>query len=142
VLPFHERRVTSAVRLTAGIASGHDATVYVLALILVAAIVNWLVDTVLATLTASVVVPSLQRARRASLSAESGVAYERSVAGAALVRYVLDACAVGAACLYYADNNLPRWPAWAVLGVFLAAFHVPRSLAALGRLVRVSRSAV
>ena len=128
--------------MTGGIAAAHDAEVYVLALVAVAAIVNWLVDTALATLTTNVVVPSLQRARRASPGTESGAAYERSIAGAAIVRYVLDACAVFAACLYYADNNLPRWPAWAVLGVFLAAFHVPRCVAALRRLVRVRRSAV
>ena len=127
--------------LTCGIVPEHDARVYVAGLVIVAAIVNWLVHTLLTSLTAAFIVPSLERARRASTSAASGRDYERGLALAHIVRAVLDALAVFATCSYYAANNLPAWPAWVVFSVFFAVLQLPRLIASGAVFAGVKRSA-
>jgi Na+/H+ antiporter NhaD/arsenite permease-like protein len=118
------------------------SSVYVVGLVIVAAIVSWLVDTVATSLTSAYVVPALQRNRRASTSPASGRDYERGLAFASFVRSALGALAVFATCFYYAENNLPVWPAWAVFAAFFAVFHLPRLIAASARLTGLRRPAV
>lgn len=119
----------------------HDAGVYVVGLIIVAAIVNWLVFTLATSLTQRYVVPSLERARRESTSATTGRDYERGIALARFARAACGALAVYATCSYYAQNNAPAWFAWAVFGAFFAAVHLPRLLAAGASFAGFRRSA-
>ena len=112
--------------------------VYVLGLLVVAAIVNWLVDVMASAVIGRFIVPSLQRARRERAVGIDGREYRRGIAAAACVRYALDAAAVFAACWYYAQSNAPAWPAWALFGLFALAFHLPRFLGAATRLARAS----
>ncbi len=112
---------------------------YVLGLLVVAAIVNWLVDVAASAVIERYVVPSLQRARREREAVEiDGRTYLRGVAAAACARYALDAAAVFATCWYYAENNAPAWPAWGLFGVFALAFHLPRFITAARRIARAS----
>ncbi len=127
--------------LTGVVVSKHDAGVYVVGLVIVAAIVNWLVLTLATSLTERFVVPSLERARRISLSDTTGRDFERGIALARIARAALGALAVWATCSYYAQNNAPAWYAWAVFGAFFAAVHLPRLLAAGASLAGFRRSA-
>ena len=114
---------------------------YVLGLVIVAAIVNWLALTLAASLTQAFVVPSLERARRASPSEAAGRDFERGIALARFARAALAALAVYATCSYYAQNNAPAWFAWIVFGAFFAAVHLPRLAAASAAFVGFKRSA-
>ena len=119
----------------------HDADMYVVALVIVAAIVNWLVETAAVTLVNAFVVPPLQRARRESTSVTSAATYERGLAAASFARAALAALAVYATCSYYAANNAPAWPAWVVFGVFFAVLQLPRLIAASACVAGLRRSA-
>lgn len=114
---------------------------YVVALVIVAAIVNWLVDTAAASLVNAFVVPPLQRARRESTSVTSSADYERGLAAASFARAALTSAAVYATCSYYAANNAPVWPAWVVFGVFFAGLQLPRLVTASACVAGLRRSA-
>jgi len=126
--------------LTGTAAREHDAGVYVAGLVIVAAIVNWLADTLGAVIVTKYVVPYMQRARRERAAEVGGGAYLRGIAAARFVRYAVDAMAVLATCYYYAENNVPVWPAWATFGLFFAAFHLPRLATAAAQLAGFRRS--
>ena len=114
---------------------------YVLALAIVAAIVNWLVLTLATSLIQAYVVPSLERARRTSASESTSRDYERGIALARFARAAFGALAVFATCSYYAQNNAPAWFAWAVFAAFFAAVHLPRLVAAAASFAGFRRSA-
>ena len=138
-----DRRPPSVRRapLTRATVPEHDAGVYVLALVIVAAIVNWLVLTLSTSLTQRYVVPPLERARRASASDTTARDYERGIALARFARAALAALAVYATCSYYAENNSPAWFAWAVFGAFFLAVHLPRLVTAGASFAGFRRSA-
>jgi hypothetical protein len=127
--------------LTRGTVPGHHADVYVVGLVIVAAIVDWLVHTIAVSLTQAYIVPSLERARRESTSDSAARDYTRGLALARFVGAVSEALAVFATCSYYAQNNTPVWPAWAVFAAFFAALHLPRLLAASASFAGFRRSA-
>ena len=114
---------------------------YVLALAIVAGIVNWLVFTLSASLIQAYVVPPLERARRTSLSETTGRDYERGIALARFARAILGALAVYATCSYYAQNNAPAWFAWGFFGAFFVTVHLPRLVAAGASFAGFKRSA-
>jgi hypothetical protein len=127
--------------LTRRLVPGHHADVYVVGLVIVAAIVNWLVRTIATSLTQAYVVPSLERARRESTSDSAGRDFTRGLALARFAGAVLEALVVFATCSFYAQNNAPAWPAWAVFAAFFAALHLPRLLAASAAFAGFRRSA-
>ena len=127
--------------MTDGIVPKHDAVVYVVALVIVAAIVNWLVLTLATSLTQKYVIPSLERARRASTSGTTARDFERGIALARFARAAFAALAVYATCSYYAQNNAPAWFAWAAFGAFFVIVHLPRLVAAGATFAGFRRSA-
>ena len=84
--------------------------------------------------------PSLERARRERSPELTGLPLLRSVAGARFVRYLADAAAVAATSWYYAENNSPTWPAWAIFAAFFLGIHLPRLLSAGADFAGLKRS--
>jgi len=112
--------------------------VYVISLTIVAGIVYWLASNAFGLLVAHVVDPSLKRAYREDGS-RNRRGYLRSIAAAHALALAGTTAALYATCGYYAENNRPAWPAWAVFGAAFCVLLAPRIVDTVARAIRADR---
>lgn len=108
---------------------------YVIPLVIVAAIVYWLASTAAAMLLAHVVDPSLRQAYRDD-GTRNRRGYLRSIAAARALGLVGSSAAVYATCAYYAQNNRPQWIAWTVFGIAFATLTARKLLTETTRVIQ------